>query len=92
VTAGRTFAAVEEHPRCEPDEHCITCGDLATVMRVMAIAESESLALCRNVDPAPRGEYEIVDLGLLEELAVGDLVLVHAGSALARLEIEEPAG
>ncbi len=61
---------------------CVTCGDLATPMRVAALAEEGSgLALCVADD----GVTCTVDIGLVPDAGVGDSLLVHAGAALARL-------
>jgi hypothetical protein len=50
-------------------------------MRVVAIDEARGLALCEP-DDGPRSTIEI---GLVEA-APGDRLLVHAGTALVRLE------
>ncbi len=65
-------------PTCT-DEHCITCGDQGIPMRVVAL-EGDGLARCRISD-----NDSTVDVQLVGDLAPGDLVLVHAGVALARL-------
>ena len=72
-------------PLCDHDG-CITCGDEAVAMRVIRVDESRGLALC--VDVADR--RETVEVGLVEPVAPGDGVLVHAGTALAR--VEAPGG
>jgi hydrogenase maturation factor len=65
------------------DEHCITCGDQGLPLRIVAL-EGGGLARCR--DEAAPGEPGItVDVQLVGAVAPGDLVLVHAGVALARL-------
>jgi hydrogenase maturation factor len=61
--------------------HCITCGDDGVPERVLAIDEARGLALCQSED----GARESVEIALVAPLAVGDTVLVHAGTALARL-------
>jgi hypothetical protein len=61
--------------------HCITCGDDGERERVVAIDEARGLALCQSED----GARESVEIALVTPLAVGDTVLVHAGTALARL-------
>ena len=63
------------------DVHCITCGDEGVAMRVVAVDEARGLALCEP-DEGPRSTVEI---GLVDALP-GDRLLVHAGTALARLE------
>jgi hydrogenase maturation factor len=59
-------------------ERCITCGDVATEARVVALrpdgAEVET------------GEgREVVAVDLIDAVRVGDLLLCHAGVALERL-------
>jgi hydrogenase maturation factor len=63
------------------DAHCITCGDDGEPERVLAIDEERGLALCQAED----GARESVEIALVVPLAVGDTVLVHAGTALVRL-------
>jgi hydrogenase maturation factor len=68
-------------PRCDHDG-CITCGDEAVAMRVIRVDESRGLALC--TDAANR--HETVEIGLVDPVAPGDGVLVHAGTALTLIE------
>jgi hydrogenase maturation factor len=63
------------------DDHCITCGDEGVAMRVVAVDEARSLALCEPED----GPRSTVEIGLVDA-AAGDRLLVHAGTALVRLE------
>ncbi|MGO9490245.1 MAG: HypC/HybG/HupF family hydrogenase formation chaperone [Solirubrobacteraceae bacterium] len=63
---------------------CITCGDVAVPMRVLNVDASAALAVCDDAD----GRNETVELGLVENVAPGEVLLVHAGAALQR----EPAG
>ena len=58
-------------------EHCITCGDVGVPMRVLSIDRSTGLARCEGEDD--------IDVTLVEPLAPGDDVLVHAGVALVRV-------
>jgi hydrogenase maturation factor len=67
--------------RCEHGEGCITCGDRAEEMRVTAVDTARELALCVDGD----GRKETVDIGLVSAVADGDLLLVHAGTALTRV-------
>jgi hydrogenase expression/formation protein HypC len=66
--------------RCEHDESCITCGDVAVEMTVLRVDDERGLALCET-----GGEKETVEIGLVGPVAPGDGVLVHAGTALQRL-------
>ena len=63
-------------------QHCITCGDDGVPMRVVRIDERRGLALCAHED----GSSETVETALVDPVAPGDTLLVHAGTALARLE------
>jgi hydrogenase maturation factor len=65
---------------CHSD-HCITCGDDGVPMHVVAIDDQRGLALC--VDDT--GEKSTVEIELVLPVAAGDELLVHAGTALARL-------
>jgi hydrogenase maturation factor len=71
-----------EHPPAPcVDDHCITCGDEGVAMRVVAVDESRGLALCEEAE----GSRSTVEIGLVDA-APGDRLLVHAGTALVRLE------
>lgn len=61
-------------------ERCITCGDVAAWMRVAEVDAEARLARC--VDPA--GRQETVATELVEPVGPGELLLVHAGTALQR--------
>lgn len=66
-------------------EHCITCGDDGVPMVVLALDPARGLALCDD-----GGERATVETALVEPVGLGDRLLVHAGTAIARLE-REPA-
>ena len=68
---------------CVDLHHCITCADEGVAMRVVAVDEDRGLALCA----APDGERSSVEIALVGAVAVGDALLVHAGTALTRLEV-----
>jgi hydrogenase maturation factor len=61
--------------------HCITCGDDGVPMTVLAVDLDRGLALCAHED----GRRESVETALVEPVAPGDVLLVHAGTALTRL-------
>lgn len=65
---------------CHSD-HCVTCGDEGTPMRVLRIDEARALALCEAED----GSKSSVQIELVEPVESGDELLVHAGVALVRL-------
>ena len=58
---------------------CITCGDVAVVLTVMAVTGAD--ARCRD----EKGREELVATELVADVAEGDRLLVHAGVALERL-------
>jgi len=64
-------------PACEPG--CITCGDVAVPLRVVAVDERRELALCQD----EAGRRETVEIALVAPVAAGDELLVHAGTAIA---------
>jgi hydrogenase maturation factor len=64
------------------DDHCITCGDVAESMRVLDVDSPRGLALC-ELHP---GERQTVEIALVGPVEVGDRLLVHAGTAIARTE------
>jgi hydrogenase maturation factor len=62
-------------------EHCITCGDVGEPMTVVAIDPDRGLALCAGED----GARATVETALVEPASPGEVLLVHAGTAIARL-------
>jgi hydrogenase maturation factor len=58
---------------------CITCGDTAVEMRVKSVDADRGLALCEDGE----GARCSVETALVEPVAVGDVLLVHAGTAIA---------
>jgi hydrogenase maturation factor len=56
-------------------------------MRVVAVDAARGLALCE----APDGARSSVEVALVEPVEAGDSLLVHAGTALIRIEAEVPA-
>lgn len=65
-------------------DHCITCSDEGTVVEVTRTTVGEDRA-----EVLAAGKRELVDVSLIESVREGDLLLVHAGVALSRIE-EEP--
>jgi hydrogenase maturation factor len=61
--------------------HCITCGDDGVEMTVVAIDAARGLALCEDAE----GERQSVETALVDTVAPGDRLLVHAGTAIAAL-------
>ncbi|HYB24823.1 MAG TPA: HypC/HybG/HupF family hydrogenase formation chaperone, partial [Solirubrobacteraceae bacterium] len=67
-------------PRSSAEPHCVTCADAAKRMRVLELDPARALAVCAD----ERGRRRSVDVGLVEPVAAGDTLLVHAGTALHR--------
>jgi hydrogenase assembly chaperone HypC/HupF len=59
--------------------HCITCGDDGVPMTVVHVDTERLLALCEDDD----GARSSVEIALVEPVAPGDVLLVHAGTAIA---------
>ncbi len=72
-------------PTCDVATGCITCGDVAIPLKVMRLDEVRGLALCAD----DAGNSETVEIALVTPVVPGDRLLVHAGTAIARLT--EPA-
>ena len=73
---------------CADPHHCITCADEGVPMRVVAVDDTRGLALCAGGG----GARESVEIALVDAVAPGDALLVHAGTALTKLDrAEAPA-
>lgn len=66
--------------QCRLTDGCITCGDVAVVLTVVAVLGAAD-ARCRDED----GRTETVAVELVGAVSAGDRLLVHAGVALERL-------
>jgi hydrogenase maturation factor len=75
-------------PHCETDEGCITCGDVAVELEVLEVDRTRGLALGRD----SQDRRETVETALVEPVKAGDTLLVHAGTALAKLKAAEVGG
>jgi hydrogenase maturation factor len=75
-------------PSCDHSRSCITCGDEAIQMRVLRIDQERELALCAAEEG---GEHSTVEIALVQPVAEDDVLLVHAGTAIARAESEVAA-
>jgi hydrogenase assembly chaperone HypC/HupF len=64
--------------------HCVTCGDEGVPMRVLGLERERGLARCAGAD----GVSTTVETALVEPVAAGDVLLVHAGVALVQLDAE----
>ncbi len=67
---------------CIPDHGCITCGDEAVALRVLKLDEARGLALCQNEE----GQKETVEVALVAPVIEGESILVHAGTAIAKVD------
>jgi hydrogenase maturation factor len=67
-------------PHCDHTTGCITCGDEAIAMEVVAVDAERGLALCADEG----AERSTVETALVEPVVPGDRLLVHAGTAIAR--------
>jgi hydrogenase assembly chaperone HypC/HupF len=74
-------------PTCDYPTGCITCGDVAVPLSVIRLDDERGLALCADDE----GNSETVEIDLVAPVAPGDTLLVHAGTAIARLT-EEASG
>jgi hydrogenase maturation factor len=70
---------------CELDAegHCITCSDEALPARVQRVDCENGLALV-TIEGSEAAEE--VDITLVDDIAPGDVVLVHGGVAIAQIE------
>ncbi len=66
---------------CDHTSGCITCGDEAVAMQVLETDDERGLALCAD----ERGRRETVEIALVDA-AEGDTLMVHAATAIARVE------
>jgi hydrogenase maturation factor len=71
---------------CVVAHGCITCADEALPLRVLQVDGERDLALCLD----PDGQRSSVEIGLLDAVMSGEVLLVHAGTALARAPEDPP--
>jgi hydrogenase maturation factor len=63
------------------NEHCLTCGDAAAELEVVAVDPGAQLARCRD----EHGAETAVEIMLVGDVACGERLLVHAGTAIAKV-------
>jgi hydrogenase maturation factor len=63
-------------------EHCITCGDDGVAMTILKLDSARGLALCSDES----GAHMTVETLLVAPVGIGDVLLVHAGTAIGRAE------
>lgn len=82
----------EKYPPCacqpDADVHCLTCTDEAIAVKVVRIDWKAGLALVEASGQAEEQAMrpEEIDIMLVEDVAIGDIVLAHGGVAIAHLE------
>lgn len=64
----------------DAEGHCVTCSDEALPVQVLRVDQETGLALVTVKDTT-----EEVDITLVEDVAPGDMLLVHGGVAIGRL-------
>jgi hypothetical protein len=67
-------------PPANCDDGCVTCADALTRMRVLEADGARELALCEDDEQRRRS----VDTAIVGEVSPGEVLLVHAGTALSR--------
>lgn len=72
--------------KCELDAegHCITCSDEALAVTVLRINLDTGVAFVTIEDAT-----EEVDVSLIDDVAAGDVILVHGGVAIGIVESNE---
>ena len=65
----------------DAEGHCITCSDEALQVRVLYVDGENGLA-----QVTLKGMEEEIDISLVESIAPGDILLVHGGVAIARVD------
>ena len=65
----------------DAEGHCITCSDEALQVHVLHVDEENGLAQVTIHETS-----EEIDITLVEGVAPGDVLLVHGGVAIARVE------
>ena len=71
----------EDSCALDAEGHCITCSDEAVQVRVLYVDEENGLAQV-TLD----GTVEEIDISLVESIAPGDILLVHGGVAIERVD------
>jgi hydrogenase maturation factor len=58
--------------------HCITCSDEGAELVVLQVDADRAMALCTD----DAGAHSSVQIALVDDVHPGDVLLVHAGTAL----------
>ena len=67
-------------PPTDRDDSCVTCADALTRMSVLEADGACELALCVDDEQCRRS----VDTAIVGDVSPGEVLLVHAGTALFR--------
>jgi hydrogenase maturation factor len=81
MTLAQPSPGTLQEPHCDPEAGCITCGDVAAELQVLRVDDKRGLALCAD----EQDRRETVEIALVGDVAAGDALLVHAGTAIAHL-------
>ena len=65
----------------DAERHCITCSDESLQVRVLHVDEEIGLA-----QVTLNGMVEEIDISLVDSIAPGDILLVHGGVAIERVD------
>lgn len=71
-----------DFPTCLPDGYCAVCSDEGLPGQVIKLLEDDMALLMME-----NGEQDVA-IDLIENVQIGDTLLVHLGFAIARLEDE----
>ncbi|HVB74932.1 MAG TPA: HypC/HybG/HupF family hydrogenase formation chaperone [Ktedonobacteraceae bacterium] len=76
-------SSIASYASCELDAegHCITCSDEVLQARVLRVDEQSGVAFVMINDAT-----EEVDISLVDDVVLGDMLLVHGGVAISRLD------
>ena len=76
-------SSVASYASCERDAVflCITCSDEAVQARVLHVNQEAGVAFVTVEDTT-----EEVDISLVDDVVQGDMLLVHGGVAISRLD------
>ena len=71
---------IDSYCNIDAEGHCITCSDEALQVLVLHVDQENGLALVTIDDTS-----EEIDITLVESVGPGDILLVHGGVAIARV-------
>ena len=64
----------------DSEGHCVTCSDAALSAKVLRVDQETGLALVTVKDTT-----EEIDITLVDDVAPGDILLVHGGVAISHI-------